>query len=79
MKIVGTGRAVSVGAIIGELRRLRRRAGFALVAQSGAAGQSPDLRVESEVWTDLDALVGTSLPEGLDRVLRARLDQLARG
>ena len=79
VKIVGTGRAVSVGAIIGELRRLRRRAGFALVAQSGAAGQSPDLRVESEVWTDLDALVGTSLPEGLDRVLRARLDQLARG
>ncbi|PKI92046.1 epimerase [Actinomycetales bacterium SN12] len=79
VKIIGTGRAVSIGAIIGELRRLHRRAGFALVAQGGAAGQSRDLRVASEMWPDLDALVGISLPEGLGRVLRARFELLARG
>lgn len=79
IKIVGTGRAVSVGAIIGELRRLRRRSGFSLVGQGAAVGQALDLRVRSEVWADLDGLIGTGLPEGLDRVMRARLDLLTRG
>ena len=78
-KIIGTGRAVSVGAIIGELRRLRRRSGFSLVGQGAAVGQALDLRVRSEVWPDLDGLIGTNLPEGLDRVMRARLDLLTRG
>ncbi|WP_288872951.1 NAD-dependent epimerase/dehydratase family protein [uncultured Microbacterium sp.] len=78
VKIVGTGRAVSVGAILGELRRLRRRSGFSLLGQGPATGQALDLRVRSEVWTDLDALVATTLPEGLDRVLRARLAMLGR-
>lgn len=78
VKIVGTGRAVSVGAILGELRRLRRRSGFSLLGQGPSVGQALDLRVRSEVWPDLDAFVSTTLPEGLDRVLRARVAALGR-
>ncbi|WP_193598485.1 SDR family oxidoreductase [Microbacterium sp. YJN-G] len=76
VKIVGSGRAVSVGAVVAEMTRLHRRRGFSLLGQGPSAGQALDLRVASQVWTDLDALAGTTLPEGLGRVLRARLQTL---
>lgn len=73
MKIVGTMRAVSIGALLSELTRLRRRRGPIVLGGGDAVGQSLDLRVRSEVWTDLDGLVRTSLPEGLSRVYQAQL------
>lgn len=78
-KIVGSGRAVSVGALISELQRLRRRHGAIVLGRGDARGQALDLRVRSLVWPDLDALARTTLPEGLHRVFAAQLSGAARG
>jgi UDP-glucose 4-epimerase len=72
-KIVGSMRAISIGAILSELTRLRRRRGSIVLGGGDARGQALDLRVRSTVWTDLDGLVRTSLPEGLSRVYQAQL------
>jgi UDP-glucose 4-epimerase len=72
-KIVGTMRAVSIGALLSELTRLRRRRGPVVLGGGDARGQALDLRVRSQVWTDLDGLVRTTLPEGLSRVYQAQL------
>jgi len=72
-KIVGAMNALSVGAIIGEVSRLRRKPVPIVLGQGNAAGQALDLRVRSEVWTDLDGLVATTLPEGLGAIYRAQL------
>ena len=79
MKLVGAMRAVSIGAILGEITRIRRRRGAVVLGQGDATGQATDLRVRSEVWNDLDALVSTTFPEGIDRVFRAALSHRAHG
>jgi len=73
VKVVGSMRAVSIGALLSELTRLRRRRGPIVLGGGDATGQSLDLRVRSEVWSDLDALARTTLPEGLSRVYQAQL------
>lgn len=73
VKIVGTMTAVSIGALLGEATRLRRQRSRIILGQSRQGGQASDLRVRSVVWTDLDGMARTTLPEGLDRVYRARL------
>lgn len=73
VKIIGTMRAVSIGALLAELTRLRRRRGPIVLGGGDPRGQSLDLRVKSIVWTDLDGLVRTTLPEGLSRVYQAQL------
>jgi len=74
LKIVGRGGAVSIGALISELNRLRRRRGTIMLGGGGdARGQSLDLRVRSRVWPDLDGLARTTLPEGLSRIFQAQL------
>ncbi|WP_345751208.1 NAD-dependent epimerase/dehydratase family protein [Microbacterium rhizophilus] len=77
VKIVGTGGAVSIGALISELQRLRRRRGTIVLGGGDARGQALDLRVRSRVWPDLDGLVRTTLPEGLSRVYAAQLATLS--
>lgn len=72
-KLIGAMRAVSIGALLSELARLRRRRGPIVLGGGDARGQSLDLRIRSEVWTDLDGLVRTTLPEGLSRVYQAQL------
>lgn len=79
LKIVGAMTAVSIGAILGENGRLRRRRSPIVLGQGNSSGQSSDLRVRSEVWADLDSLVRTTFAEGLDAVYRAQLAQHARG
>ncbi|GAA1725737.1 NAD-dependent epimerase/dehydratase family protein [Microbacterium paludicola] len=80
VKIVGSGRAVSIGALVSELQRLRRRHGAIVLGGGGdARGQALDLRVRSRVWPELDALARTSLPEGLHRVFTAQLSGAAIG
>lgn len=79
VKIVGAMTALSVGAILGENVRLRRRRARVILGQGNGTGQAYDLRVRSEVWQDLDALVRTTVPEGLDRLYRAQLASLAQG
>ncbi|WJL95103.1 NAD-dependent epimerase/dehydratase family protein [Microbacterium sp. ET2] len=73
VKIIGTMRAVSIGALLAELTRLRRRRGPIVLGGGDARGQSLDLRVKSIVWPELDGLVRTTLPEGLSRVYAAQL------
>jgi len=77
IKIIGSGAAVSIGALISELHRLRRRRGRIVLGGGSARGQSLDLRVRSRVWPDLDGLVRTTLPEGLSRVYAAQLSALS--
>ena len=77
MKLIGAMRAVSIGALLSELARLRRRRGPIVLGGGDARGQALDLRIRSEVWTDLDGLVRTTLPEGLSRVYQAQLRGLA--
>lgn len=72
-KIVGSMNALSVGAIIGEISRLRRKPVPIVLGQGNTAGQAWDLRVRSEIWPDLDSLVSTTLPAGLGAVFRAQL------
>ncbi|WP_159501792.1 NAD-dependent epimerase/dehydratase family protein [Microbacterium sp. 18062] len=72
-KIVGSMRAVSVGAIMGETARLRRKPAPITSGQGNAVGQASDLRVVSVVWPDLDALASTTLPEGLGATYRSQL------
>lgn len=74
VKVVGAMTAQSVGAILGETRRLNagRRAPVVL-GHGPQLGQALDLRVRSRVWTDLDALVRTTLPEGLHKLHAAQL------
>jgi UDP-glucose 4-epimerase len=78
VKIVGAMAAQSIGAILGENRRLRGQRAPVILGQGSGAGQASDLRVRSEVWTDLDALVRTTLPEGLDSLYRAQLATIGR-
>lgn len=79
MKIVGTMSAISIGALLGEATRPRRQRSQIMLGQGRSTGQASDLRVRSLVWPDLDALVRTTLPEGLDKVFRARLAEHAAG
>ena len=64
VKILASGRAVSIGGLLGDTNRvLRRRPQVAFAPP--AAGQVRDLRVRSMVWPDLDGLARTSLVSGL--------------
>lgn len=69
VKIISAGMAVSIGELIGTITRVRRRRPLVAFGAGNARGQAPDLRVRSEVWNDLDALVETSLPAGIAAVL----------
>jgi UDP-glucose 4-epimerase len=64
-KIVGSANPVSIGALIGEFSRLRRSRPLIVLGAGNSSGQAPDLRVKSEVWPELDALVSTTLPAGI--------------
>ena len=77
VKIVGAMRAVSIGALLSELTRVRRRRGRVVLGRKDATGQSLDLRVRSTVWTDLDAAARTTLPDGLSRIFQAQLSRHA--
>lgn len=72
-KIIGAMNAQSVGAILGEVARLRRKPVPVMLGQGDASGQTSDLRVKSVVWPELDREVSTTLPEGLGAVHRAQL------
>ncbi|MFJ3472244.1 NAD-dependent epimerase/dehydratase family protein [Microbacterium maritypicum] len=74
-KIVGAMDALSIGAIMGEMSRLRRKPVPIVTGQGDATGQAGDLRVRSIVWPDLDACVSTTVPEGLGNIYRAQFSQ----
>ena len=72
-KILASGRAVSVAALIGESGRVFRRRPRLATRTDGTA-QARDLRLRSVVWPELDVLARTSLLVGL----RATADDVGR-
>lgn len=78
-KIIGAGRAVSVGELIATIERVRGKRALVAYGPGDARGQALDLRVRSEQWTDLEGLVTTSLPVGIEAVFQAMLQTVARG
>lgn len=78
-KIVGSGTAVSIGSVLGEIRRLRRSVAPIVIAQGPRGDWGRDLRIRSLVWPDLDALASTTLPAGIDETYRALVSRWAVG
>lgn len=78
VKLIGSMSAVSIGAVLEQTRRLRRQRFPVILGGSHAAGQADDLRVRSEIWTDLDELARTTLAEGVGAVLRTQLASYAQ-
>jgi UDP-glucose 4-epimerase len=65
-KILATQRAITIGAVIAELRRIfRRRPTIVLGASSVAALQSRDLSLSSRVWPEIDQRTLTTFPAGV--------------
>lgn len=79
-KIICSGRAVSVGHVLAELRRvLRRRVPVVLAASPRAATQVRDLRLRSVVYPELDAAPTATLAAGIARVSADIGTRLRRG
>jgi UDP-glucose 4-epimerase len=69
-KVLASGRSVSIGALLGEFRRVvGRRPEIVMGSSPQSALQSPDLRVRSVVWEDLDRRPTTNLADGIARTL----------
>ena len=70
IKILATQRSTSIGALLGECRRVfGRKPRVVLGASPVAKFQSLDLRMRSVVWTELDDLAPTTLATGVHRTL----------
>ena len=68
-KIIASGRAASIGALIADMRRLfKRRVPVVLAASPHARQQARDLRLSSVVLPELDRRPLTTLINGIDRV-----------
>jgi UDP-glucose 4-epimerase len=77
VKIYGSGRSVTIGAILGECRAVfRRRPQVVLATSVQAATQSRDLRLRSIVWPDLDRRPQTPLASGVAATLAATRRQV---
>jgi UDP-glucose 4-epimerase len=75
VKVIASQRGVTIGAILAELRRVLKRRVRVIHGMSAAARyQSPDLRLISAVWTDLDRRPKTPLPVGI----KLTFDDLSR-
>lgn len=71
VKVLASGRSLSIGALLGEFRRvIGRRPEIVMGASSQSALQSRDLRVRSTHWADLDHREMTTIPDGIARTLQ---------
>ncbi len=79
VKILGSLRPVTVGAVLGELRRvLKARPNVTLAASPVSAAQARDLSTRSVVWPDLDARAMTPFPAGVHATLSDLRSRQAR-
>lgn len=70
VKIIASQRSTTIAAILGELHHItRRRPHVTLGASPLARFQTRNLRFQSVVWADLDALVTTGLPVGVSATM----------
>lgn len=75
-KVLASGHPVTVGYLVSEARRVFHRPLRTIPVGGSSAGQVLDLRLESRVWPQVDALAATSLAAGLARTsadVRARV------
>ena len=75
-KVLASGRPVTVGYLVSEARRVFHRPLRTIPVGGAAKGQVLDLRLESRVWPQVDALAATPLAAGLARTaadVRARV------
>ena len=75
-KVLASGRPVTVGYLLSEARRVFHRPLRTIPVGGASAGQVLDLRLESRVWPEVDALAATPLAAGLARTsadVRARV------
>lgn len=69
-KVLATQRAITIGAVIGELRRIfRRRPTIVLGASPTSSLQARDLSLASRVWPELDRRTLTTFPAGVAATL----------
>lgn len=79
VKIYGSGRSVTIGAILAECRAVfRRRPQVVLATSNEAAAQARDLRLRSIVWPDLDHRTHAPLATGVATTLEATRRALLR-
>ena len=64
-KVLASGRPVTVGYLVSEARRVFHRPLRTIPVAGAGAGQVLDLRLESRVWPEVDALAATPLAAGL--------------
>lgn len=69
-KVLASQRPLTIGAVIGELRRIfRSRPSVVLGASPTSRAQARDLSMVSRVWTDLDDRTLTTFPAGVAATL----------
>jgi UDP-glucose 4-epimerase len=74
VKICASQRATTVGALLGECRRIFKKPPLVVLASSPTARYQPrDLRLRSTVWTHLDRRPVTPLPAGMHATLAGML------
>ncbi|RFA16533.1 hypothetical protein B7R22_03385 [Subtercola boreus] len=79
-KILASGEAVTVGALIGHFQSLTRRKPHIMLGSSPTISmQALDLRLRSVVWADLDERELTPLPAGIHATMLDILGSIQRG
>ena len=81
MKIICSGQAVSVAAVLGQFRQVSGSRPLVIMGASPAATlQARDLRLRSEYWPDLDLATQTTFSAGIRQTIdQMRLDWLQPG
>lgn len=70
VKVLASQQAVTIGALVGELRRVFKSAPRIVYGSSSTSHfHARDLRLRSQVWTDLDRRPVTPLPVGIKATL----------
>lgn len=79
-KILSSQRAITIGAVLGEMRRIFKSSPrIVLGASAVAAVQARDLSLRSRVWPELDRRSLTPFPVGVANTAAALLRQLQAG
>lgn len=79
-KILASQRAITIGAVIGEMRRIFKRPPRVVLGVSPVAAlQAKDLSLRSRVWPDLDRRTLTPFPVGVATTSADLLLRLQRG
>jgi UDP-glucose 4-epimerase len=79
-KILASQRPITVGAVLGEMRRIFKGSARYVVAASGLSSvQTRDLSFRSRVWPELDRRTLTPLPVGVARTAADLLSRLQQG